>query len=186
MEVNIPAKIYCFMAIRFWRADIQNCLIINFCLGTSCLRKPGITSALIKTLSTFYAGFVQFHWKLFLPFARYEAYGFHWNNAQATIHPFVIYFKKSDALNMEHDNLVLVSYLSKHDSILVHTFQWHIMKFTKTHLTRYWKMLFTSLMGLQPNIKTEKNVLNITCHNVNTRVPAEWHFFATSHGKGLW
>jgi hypothetical protein len=25
-----------------------------------------------------------------------EAQGFHWNNAQASIHPFVIYFKKSD------------------------------------------------------------------------------------------
>jgi hypothetical protein len=35
-----------------------------------------------------------------------EAQGFHWNNAQATIHPFVIYFKKSDALNTGHENLV--------------------------------------------------------------------------------
>jgi hypothetical protein len=26
-----------------------------------------------------------------------EAWGFYWNNAQATIHSFVIYFKKSDA-----------------------------------------------------------------------------------------
>jgi hypothetical protein len=25
------------------------------------------------------------------------AQGFHWNSAQAAIHPFVIYFKKSDA-----------------------------------------------------------------------------------------
>jgi hypothetical protein len=30
------------------------------------------------------------------------AQGFHWNTAQATIHPFVIYFKKSGALNTEH------------------------------------------------------------------------------------
>jgi hypothetical protein len=37
------------------------------------------------------------------------AQGFHWNNTQATIHPFVIYFKKSDALNTEHENLVMVS-----------------------------------------------------------------------------
>jgi hypothetical protein len=58
-----------------------------------------------------------------------EAQGFHWNNAQATIHPFVIYFKKSDALNTEHENLVMISDCLKHDSILVHTFQWHLMKF---------------------------------------------------------
>jgi hypothetical protein len=38
-----------------------------------------------------------------------EAQGFHWNNAQAAaIHPFVIYFKKSDALNTEHENLVFL------------------------------------------------------------------------------
>jgi hypothetical protein len=54
-----------------------------------------------------------------------EAHGFHWNNAQATIHPFVIYCKKSDALYTEHENLVIISDCLKHDSILVHTFQQH-------------------------------------------------------------
>jgi hypothetical protein len=58
-----------------------------------------------------------------------EAQGFHWNNAQSTIHPFVIYFKISDALNTEHENLVMISDCLKHDSVLVHTFQWHLMKF---------------------------------------------------------
>jgi hypothetical protein len=38
-----------------------------------------------------------------------EAQGLHWNNAQASIHLFVIYFKKSDALNTEHENLVMIS-----------------------------------------------------------------------------
>jgi hypothetical protein len=55
-----------------------------------------------------------------------EAQGFHWNNAQAAIHPFVIYFKTPDALNTEHENLVMISDCLKHDSILVHTFQWHL------------------------------------------------------------
>jgi hypothetical protein len=58
-----------------------------------------------------------------------EAQEFHWNNAQAAIHPFVIYFKKSDALNTEHKNLVMMSDCLKHDSILVHTLQLHAMKF---------------------------------------------------------
>jgi hypothetical protein len=52
-----------------------------------------------------------------------EAQRFHWNNAQATIHPLVIYLKKSDSLNTEHENLVMISDYLKHDSILVHTFQ---------------------------------------------------------------
>jgi hypothetical protein len=52
-----------------------------------------------------------------------EAQGFHWNSSQATIHPYVIYFKKSDALNTEHENLVMISDYLKHDSVLVDTFR---------------------------------------------------------------
>jgi hypothetical protein len=37
-------------------------------------------------------------------------------------------------------------------------------------------------MGLHPNIKTKK-LLNMRCHNKFFGVPAEWHFFVTSHGK---
>jgi hypothetical protein len=44
----------------------------------------------------------------------------------------------------------------KHDSILVHTFQWHLMKFFGKHIWINTEKLFTSLMGLQPNTKTEK------------------------------
>jgi hypothetical protein len=37
-----------------------------------------------------------------------EARGFHWNSAQATIHPFVSYFKKLEALNTKQDNLIMI------------------------------------------------------------------------------
>jgi hypothetical protein len=57
------------------------------------------------------------------------AQGFHWNNAPTTIHPYVIYFKKSDALNTEHENLVMIPDCLTHDSILAHTFQRHLMTF---------------------------------------------------------
>jgi hypothetical protein len=78
-----------------------------------------------------------------------EAQEFHWNNAQATIHPFVIYFKKSDALNSEHESLVMISDCLKNDSILVHTFQRYLMKFIeKTFEPPLKKKLFVSLMGL--------------------------------------
>jgi hypothetical protein len=82
--------------------------------------------------------------------------GFHWNNAQATIHPFVIYVKKSDALNTGHENLVMISDGLKHDSIFLYTFQQHLMKFIENTFETPLKKLFTSLMGLQPNTKTEK------------------------------
>jgi hypothetical protein len=87
---------------------------------------------------------------------RDKAQWFHWNNAQVTIHPFVIYFKKSDALNTEHQNLVLISDCLKHDSILVHTFQQYLMNLIENSFESPLKKLFTSLMGLQPNKKPKK------------------------------
>lgn len=32
--------------------------------------------------------------------------------------------------------------------------------------------------------KTKKNFLNLCHHKVDFNIEAEWHFFATSHGKG--
>jgi hypothetical protein len=37
--------------------------------------------------------------------------------------------------------------------------------------------------GSAAQYKNRKNVLNITCHNEDFGVPAEWHSFATSYGK---
>jgi hypothetical protein len=37
--------------------------------------------------------------------------------------------------------------------------------------------------GSAAQYKNRRNLLKITCHNEDFRVPAEWHFFATSHGK---
>jgi hypothetical protein len=56
MEISILAKFYCFMATSFLRADIQNCQKTRF-FGTSCLRKSGVTSALIEIQGSFYAHF---------------------------------------------------------------------------------------------------------------------------------
>jgi hypothetical protein len=64
-----------------------------------------------------------------------------------SIHPYVIYFKKSDALNTEHENLVMISDCLKHDSILVHTFQQHLIKFIENTYESPLKKLFASLMG---------------------------------------
>ena len=37
--------------------------------------------------------------------------------------------------------------------------------------------------GAAGQYKNYKNMLNLTCHNQDFDVNAEWHFFATSHGK---
>jgi hypothetical protein len=112
-----------------------------------------------------------------------EAQGFHKNNAQATNHPLVIYFNKSDALNTEHENLVMISDCLNRESILVHTFQQHPMKFIEnTSVSPLKKMVYFS-DGSAAQYKNRKNVQNITCHNEEFGVPAERHIFTTSHGK---
>ena len=39
-------------------------------------------------------------------------------------------------------------------------------------------------MAVLPNTKNRKNFINLCFHEVDFGVRAEWHFFATSHGKG--
>ena len=46
------------------------------------------------------------------------AQGFHWNNSQATLHPFVAYYKESGEL--QHISFVIISDCLHHDTIAVH------------------------------------------------------------------
>ena len=57
------------------------------------------------------------------------AQGFHWNNSQATIHPFVIYYKESDKL--KHISYVVISDCLRHDTVAVHLFQRNLIHFLK-------------------------------------------------------
>jgi hypothetical protein len=65
---------------------------------------------------------------------------------------------------------------------LVHTFQWHLMKFIENTFKSPLKKTFTWWV-CSPIKKNRKKLLNVTCHNEDFGAPAEWHFLATSHGK---
>ena len=60
-----------------------------------------------------------------------EVQGFHWNNAQATIHPFAIYYREMPAGKLACTNLVVISDCLQHNTVAVHTFQKHLFKFLK-------------------------------------------------------
>ena len=73
------------------------------------------------------------------------AQGFHWNNSQATIHPFVAYFRESDSIN--HLSFVIISDKLHHDTIAVYLYQKRLIahdslstipmgfrEYTKSHL----------------------------------------------------
>ena len=109
-----------------------------------------------------------------------EIQSFHWNNRSATVHPFVCYFKEQGELH--HLSFVIISESTQHDVIAVHLFQKKLIKFLKGEGKRLQKMIYFS-DGCAAQYKNCKNFLNLCLHLVDFGVPAEWHFFATSHGK---
>ncbi|CAF2174414.1 unnamed protein product [Rotaria magnacalcarata] len=105
---------------------------------------------------------------------------FHWNNCQATLHPFVVYYREDN--DLKHKSFVAISDCNQHDTTAVHLFQERLMEFLKSfnHITK----VFYFSDGCAAQYKNRKNFKNLCFHEEDFGVKAEWHFFATSHGKG--
>ncbi|CAH0561706.1 unnamed protein product [Brassicogethes aeneus] len=107
--------------------------------------------------------------------------GVHWNNDQATLHPFVGYYKEGGRMN--HKNYIAISESLKHDTVVVHLFQRNFVNFLKQYVPGLNKIIYFS-DGASAQYKNKKNFLNVCLHEEDFGVSAEWNFFATSHGKG--
>lgn len=108
---------------------------------------------------------------------------YHWTNSQATIHPFVIYYKNKDG-KLQHFNFVVISDVLVHNTIAVHLFQRKLMQFLRANSEDAIKKISYFSDGSAAQYKNRKNFVNIAHHNFDFGCDAEWHFFATSHGKG--
>ena len=53
--------------------------------------------------------------------------GYHWNNSQVTLHPFVYYYKNQGTNELEHGSYVIISESNIHDSVTVHLFLRHLL-----------------------------------------------------------
>ena len=115
------------------------------------------------------------------------AQSFHWNNLQATLHPFVCYYIEIDEKNREpllmHTSFVIISENNNHDTIAVHLFQKSLINFLRNKIKEPTNIIYFS-DGCAAQYKNRKNFVNLCHHNEDFGMPAEWHFFATSHGKG--
>ena len=109
------------------------------------------------------------------------AQGFQWNNSQATIHPFVAYFRESDSIN--HLSFVIISDILHHDTIAGYLYQKRLIAFLKKNLVAPQKIIYFS-DGAASQYKNRKNFINLCHHQADFGLRAEWHFSATSHGKG--
>ena len=110
------------------------------------------------------------------------AQGFHWNNSQATIHPFVVYYIDSGKLC--HLSYVVISDCLQHDTVAVYLFQKRLIAYLKRKLSSDPQKVYYFSDGAASQYKNRKNFINLCHHKVDFGVYAEWHFSATSHGKG--
>ena len=108
--------------------------------------------------------------------------GHHWDNSQATVHPFVIYLKDSPSSDLKCINMCIISDNLKHDTVAVHAFITEILTAIKTNYPHLTNMIYFS-DGASSQYKKFKNLANLCNHYDDHNLSAEWHFFATSHGK---
>ena len=109
------------------------------------------------------------------------AQGYHWANDQVVIHPFIVYHKLGDELKSL--SIAMISDELNHDTNAVWSFQKVLMDHLKSENIQMKKVIYFS-DGCFAQYKNKKNFTNLIHHENNFNVPAEWHFFATAHGKG--
>ena len=111
------------------------------------------------------------------------AQGFHWNNSQATIHPFVFYYYDRATQSVKHKSYACISDHMTHDTAAVYVFQEYLInKLIKLDFPEIQKIIYFS-DGSSAQYKNRKNFTNLIHHENDFGIKAEWHFFATSHGK---
>ncbi|KAK3931114.1 ARL14 effector protein [Frankliniella fusca] len=106
---------------------------------------------------------------------------YYWSNDQVTIHPFVSYYKVNE--EVKSLSFAVISEHMKHDLSAVYEFQRKFVEFLKVKLPGVKKIIYFS-DGAAQQYKNKKNVLNVSYHKEDFGIEAEWHYFATSHGKG--
>lgn len=111
--------------------------------------------------------------------------GAYWNNSQATIHPFACYYRSIDENvdNIVPLNLIIISDNLTHNTTAVYSFQEVLTSFLKNKIPDISKIIYFS-DGAASQYKNRYNLLNLLHHEEDFQIPAEWHYFATSHGKG--
>lgn len=113
-----------------------------------------------------------------------EVQGYHWENSQCTVHPFVIY---RTAICDGEEKVVPQSFCfispdTKHSTAMVYTFLCSLIPHIKSFLPNITKIYYFS-DGCAGQYKNKYNFTNIYYHKKDFGVACEWHFFATSHGK---
>ena len=111
-----------------------------------------------------------------------KAQGFHWENSQCTVHPFVVYHKKLDDDEITHKSFCFLSPNTNHNTFMVYTFMFALIPEIKCFILEMSKIYYFS-DGCTGKYKNRFDFINLCYHKMGFDVDSEWHFFATSHGK---
>lgn len=84
-----------------------------------------------------------------------EAQSYHWSHSQATIHPFVVYFKEEE---LKHLNFVIISDCLNHNTTAVYLFQTKLMEYLKCKFQRPPKKFFYFTDGSAAQYKNKKKL----------------------------
>jgi len=107
--------------------------------------------------------------------------GFYWENRQATLHPFAVYYHDDDS-QLQKIAICVISDCMQHDTTAVYAFIHILIQYLKTKIPAIKHVKYFS-DGCAGQYKNYKNFSNLCMHQHDFGLTAEWHFFATSHGK---
>ena len=110
-----------------------------------------------------------------------EVQSFHWTTNQATLHPFIVYYKWEDKI--KHLQYVFISDCLEHNTVAFHVFQNELISLLKETIPFEIKKITYFSDGSSAQYKNKKNFHNLCLHKTDFGIEAEWQFFATSHGK---
>lgn len=113
--------------------------------------------------------------------AQDAAQAFHWNNNQASINTAVCYYKIGD--EMHHESFAVISDDLNHNTVAVYAFQKLFIQHMQQKNIPLKKIIYFT-DGASQHFKNKYNFANLLRHTEDFGIPAEWHFFATAHGKG--
>lgn len=105
---------------------------------------------------------------------------YHWTKNQATLHPIVVYHREGS--NLVHNSYVVISDCLEHDTTAIHLFLAKLVEHLKNKHSTINQIIYFS-DGAGSRYKNKFNLTNVLYHEEDFGIPAEWHFFATSHGK---
>ncbi|KZS09833.1 Cc8L18.2-like protein [Daphnia magna] len=107
--------------------------------------------------------------------------GYYWMNDSATLLPFMAYMKNENgsAFNVP---LCVISDHSTHDTLAVHAFLRPVLTHLKSINPLLKKVIYFT-DGAASQYKNKKNFANLCSHEADFGLMAEWHFFASCHGK---